>query len=192
MSNRPKSFYRELLDLFGDAEIMMQFMKNFIVSSNTQPDEIPCRHARFRPVGEEPCFSFGGTDGTKAMYICKSTIRNAALQFQHQPKEKRETTTKIRAHHFFKLAACSTKDELLQSITALEEGQGLLHLCGHGICSAKHPRACVNPKHMVWGSQSENIKHTAAHAMLELVESKEEYNFLLFLFQRDEGLCRLF
>ena len=184
----------EQLSLILDEDATLPFLQHF-VAHHLAPIPMDCRHRQemFRPAGTTACFSAGTTDLGKAMGIKKSTIVAAAYRYARRHQDVVDTTsTKVRVHQLMMLAACDTVVELQQCFIRLETKTALLHLCGHGICSEARRMACVNPAHLVWGDQATNIKHVAAHEVLELVETVEEYTFLLALYQRNPAFEGLF
>jgi len=125
--------------------------------------------------------------------VRKSTVLKAAFEFANVKGVPPDASTKVRVHHLFKLAASGTPEELEYHLARLDDASScLLHLCGHGICTATRPSACVNPEHVRWGTQAENVKHVAAHEILELAEMPAEYATLLTLFQRKIEYVGLF
>lgn len=183
-------FIQQLRAILGDHNLLL-FLKEFTTAM--PKTELPCRHQVLRPVGETPCFAAGTADLGKAMSIRKNTILTAAYKRAKKEGKVPSTSTKIRVHHLFMLAASATTQELLEH-TARLEGQDyvLQHLCGHGICTVRRPTACVNPEHMRWGTQADNVKHVGAHEVLELAHTAEEYVFLIDLYQRNPVFSGLF
>jgi hypothetical protein len=191
------NFFRQLAAIVGDEHVLV-FLQSFV--TDTPRIAMACRHDRFRPDGVSHCFSAGITDRGKAMAMRKSTIFSAAYKFARRPSpapgsppyKDFSCSTKVRAHHLFKLASCATTIELQHQLDRITGDEALLHLCGDGICSPERPHACVNPEHTVWGTQAINVRHVGAHEMLQLVQTADEYDLVRCILHRNPTFAGVF
>lgn len=185
-----ENYFRQLHDMLG-TDAALPFLKDF--TSGLKRNPVNCLHQAFLPDGQSPCFSVGVAELGKAMGIRKTVVTAAAARYCGLPAPETGTSTKIRVHQLFYLASAESDKELKNAIELMEKKTTvLLHLCGHGICSESRPLACVNPEHLVMGSQEVNVKHTGAHEVLALAATKEEYNLLLRVYERNPAFNGVF
>jgi len=169
----------------------LPFLQHYVTTMPRYP--VGCTHDVLRPTNVTACFSAGTRDNGKAMGVRKDTILRAANEFAHRADRVSTNSTKIRVHQLMKLASCHNIEEFKQCLARIDDPSlALLHLCGHGICTEARPMACVNPEHLIWGTQETNVKHIAAHEVLKLAQTAEEYAFLLTLYQRNVDFVGLF